>query len=78
MPNFTDSIKVLPYPQQRESFNRRLGGFFRECWQRMRVMHTEFEHGELGDSARFPEGARSDATASQVESGMISTNTSAK
>ena len=47
MPTFKSSIKIPLYPQQRENFNRRLGGFFRECWQRMRVMHAEFEHGEL-------------------------------
>ena len=77
MPTFKSSIKMPPYPQQRENFYRRLGGFFRECWQRMRVMHAEFERGELCDSARAPEGAKSDTTAGQVESGMISSNTSA-
>jgi hypothetical protein len=66
MPTFKSSIKIPLYPQHRDSFNRRLGGFFRECWQRMRVMHAEFEHGELCDRARFPEVAKSDATASQV------------
>jgi hypothetical protein len=75
MRTFKNSIKILPHPQERESFNRRLGGFFRECWQSMRVMHAEFEHGELCDSARSPEGAKSDATADQVDSGMVSTIT---
>jgi hypothetical protein len=75
MPTFKSSVKMPPYPQQRESFYRRLGGFFRECWQKMRVMHAEFEHGELGDTARSTEGTK--ATEGQVESGMVSTNTSA-
>ena len=75
MPTFKSSVKMPPYPQQRESFYRRLGGFFRECWQKMRVMHAEFEHGELGDIARSTEGTK--ATEGQVESGMVSTNTSA-
>jgi hypothetical protein len=53
MSTFKSSIKIPTYPKQSESFNRRLGGFFRECWQRMRVMHAEFEHGQLVDSSRF-------------------------
>ncbi len=78
MHTFKSSVKMPPYPQQRENFYRRLGGFFRECWHRMGVMHAEFKRGELCDSALAPEGVESDATADQVESGMISTNTSAR
>lgn len=56
MPTLKSSIKIPTYPQQSESFNGRLGGFFRECWQRMRVMDAEFEHGELGSARSHEQG----------------------
>ena len=37
MSTFKSSIKIPPYPKQSESFNHRLGGFFRECWQKLKV-----------------------------------------
>jgi hypothetical protein len=67
MSTFKSLIKIPPYPKQSESFNHRLGGFFRECWERMRVMHAEFEYGQLVDSTRSTEGTKATEAMSSQE-----------